>query len=399
MTDQATAKRNILVLTAAQALGAASPPIIISLGGIVGQTLSPVAALATLPVSLYNLGLAMGTIPAAMVMRRLGRRTGYLIGAAIGVLSGLVATLGIVGAAFVIFCLGTFMAGFYGAYVQSYRFAAADAATGPLKAKAISWVMIGGLAAAIIGPQLVIWTRDALPAAPFAGSFLSQAALALLALLVLMLLRAPKPAAQAADAQAGAGGRPLGQIMRTPRFILAVSAGVVSYGLMSFVMTAAPMAMVGCGFTVGEAAFGIQWHVLAMFAPSFVTGNLIARYGKERITALGLVLIAASGAVALGGLDIENFFVSLILLGVGWNFGFIGATAMITDCHTPEERGKVQGANDFLVFGTVAAASFFSGSLLTASGWEAINWMIFPIVAIVLMPLLWQAARAERVRA
>ncbi|MBE0691901.1 MAG: MFS transporter, partial [Aquamicrobium sp.] len=179
MTDQATAKRNILVLTAAQALGAASPPIIISLGGIVGQTLSPVAALATLPVSLYNLGLAMGTIPAAMVMRRLGRRTGYLIGAAIGVLSGLVATLGIVGAAFVIFCLGTFMAGFYGAYVQSYRFAAADAATGPLKAKAISWVMIGGLAAAIIGPQLVIWTRDALPAAPFAGSFLSQAALAL----------------------------------------------------------------------------------------------------------------------------------------------------------------------------------------------------------------------------
>lgn len=399
MNDQATAKRNILVLTAAQALGAASPPIIISLGGIVGQTLSPVATLATLPVSLYNLGLAMGTIPAAMVMRRLGRRTGYLIGAAIGVLSGLVATLGIVGAAFVIFCLGTFMAGFYGAYVQSYRFAAADAATGPLKAKAISWVMIGGLAAAIIGPQLVIWTRDALPAAPFAGSFLSQAALALLALPVLMLLRAPKPAAQAADAQAGAGGRPLGQIMRTPRFILAVSAGVVSYGLMSFVMTAAPMAMVGCGFTVGEAAFGIQWHVLAMFAPSFVTGNLIARYGKERITALGLVLIAASGAVALGGLDIENFFVSLILLGVGWNFGFIGATAMITDCHTPEERGKVQGANDFLVFGTVAAASFFSGSLLTASGWEAINWMIFPIVAIVLMPLLWQAARAERARA
>jgi MFS family permease len=394
MTDQTIARRNILVLTAAQALGAASPPIIISLGGIVGQTLSSVPALATLPVSLYNLGLAMGTIPAAMVMRRLGRRTGYLFGASIGVVSGLVATLGIVGATFVIFCLGTFIAGFYGAYVQSYRFAAADAATGALKAKAISWVMIGGLAAAVIGPQLVIWTRDALPAAPFAGSFLSQAALALLALPVLMLLRAPKPAASAGGAQSG--GRPLGEIMRTPRFILAVAAGVVSYGLMSFVMTAAPMAMVGCGFTVGEAAFGIQWHVLAMFAPSFFTGSLIARFGKETITALGLVLLAASSAVALSGLELGHFFGSLVLLGNGWNFGFIGATAMITDCHTPEERGKVQGANDFIVFGTVAIASFSSGSLLTASGWEAINWMVFPIVATVLVPLLWRAAVARR---
>jgi MFS family permease len=398
MTDQATAKRNILVLTAAQALGAASPPIIISLGGIVGQTLSSVPALATLPVSLYNLGLALGTIPAAMIMKRMGRRTGYLFGASIGVVSGLVATLGIVGATFLVFCLGTFVAGFYGAYVQSYRFAAADAATGALKAKAISWVMIGGLAAAVIGPQLVIWTREALPAAPFAGSFLSQAALALLALPVLMLLRAPKPAPVSAGQQAAAG-RPLGEIMRTPRFMLAVAAGVVSYGLMSFVMTAAPMAMVGCGFTVGEAAFGIQWHVLAMFAPSFFTGNLIARFGKEQITAFGLVLIAASGVVALAGLDLGNFFVSLILLGLGWNFGFIGATAMITDCHTPEERGKVQGANDFIVFGTVAVASFSSGSLFTSTGWEAINWMIFPIVGAVLVPLVWQAARKRRARA
>ena len=393
MTDQATAKRNIMVLATAQALGAASPPIIISLGGIIGQTLSSVPALATLPVSLYNLGLAMGTIPAAMIMRRMGRRTGYLIGASIGVFSGLVATLGIVGATFLIFCLGTLMAGFYGAYVQSYRFAAADAAAGPLKAKAISWVMVGGLAAAVIGPQLVIWTRDALPAAPFAGSFLSQAALALLALPVLMLLRAPRPAA---DSSAQAGGRPLGEIMRTPRFMLAVAAGVVSYGLMSFVMTASPMAMVGCGFTVGEAALGIQWHVLAMFAPSFFTGNLIARYGKEKITALGLILIATSGVVALAGLELGNFYISLILLGLGWNFGFIGATAMITDCHTPEERGKVQGANDFLVFGTVAVASFSSGSLLTSTGWEAVNWMIFPIVGAVLLPLTWQILRKGR---
>lgn len=386
MATEALARRNILVLTVAQSLGAASPPIIISLGGIVGQILSPDAALATLPVSLYSLGLAAGTIPAALVMRRFGRRGGYLLGATIGVFSGLVATLGIVWSAFAIFCLGTFIAGFYGAYVQSYRFAATDAATGALKAKAISWVMIGGLVAAVIGPQLVIWTRDAFPATPFAGSFLSQAALALLALPVLMLLRASPNASS--GARTSGGGRSLRQLLFLPRLQLAIAAGMVSYALMSFVMTAAPMAMVGCGFTVGEAALGIQWHVLAMFAPSFMTGHLMARFGKERVTALGLLLIAVSGAVALMGLELAHFWISLILLGVGWNFGFIGATAMVTDCHTPEERGKVQGLNDFVVFGTVAAASFSAGTLLTASGWDLINWLIFPSVALVLVPLL-----------
>lgn len=392
MVGEALARRNTIVLALAQSLGAAGPPIIISLGGIVGQMLSPDPTLATLPVSLYSLGVAAGTIPAALIMRRFGRRSGYLLGAAIGTFSGLVATFGIVSSAFAIFCLGTFMAGFYGSYVQSYRFAAADGLTGALKSRAISSVMIGGLAAAIIGSQLVIWTRDAFPQAPFAGSFLSQAALALLALPVLMQLRAPP---ENAPGERQSGGRPLLQILRMPRLILAIIAGVVSYALMSFVMTAAPMAMVGCGFTVGEAALGIQWHVLAMFAPSFFTGSLMARFGKERVTAVGLLLIAASGAVALMGLELAHFWISLILLGVGWNFGFIGATAMVTDCHTPEERGKVQGFNDFLVFGTVAAASFSAGTLLTASGWELINWLIFPAVAVVLVPLLLSAARRD----
>lgn len=390
MTDQNLARRNIAVLTAAQALGAASPPIIISLGGLVGQQLSEDPALVTLPVSLFNLGLALGTLPSAFVMRRYGRRPGYVFGASFGIAAGLLATLGIVSASFLIFCLGTFTAGFYAAYVQSYRFAATDAAEGPLKAKAISWVMVGGLAAAIIGPQLVIWTRDAFPAMPFAGSFLSQAVLAAMAIPVLLLLRTPRPVAGAGRQETG---RPLAQILLSPRYMLAVAAGVVSYGLMTFVMTAAPIAMVGHGHSVDHAALGIQWHVLAMFAPSFVTGYLMALFGKERVTAVGLLLIAVSGAVALGGLDLFHFWVSLILLGVGWNFGFIGATAMITDCHTPEERGKAQGANDFMVFGTVAAASFFSGTLLHASGWQTINWLIFPAVAFILVPLVWQAAR------
>jgi MFS family permease len=184
-----------------------------------------------------------------------------------------------------------------------------------------------------------------------------------------------------------------------PRFMLAVASGVVSYGLMSFVMTAAPIAMVGCGFTVGEAALGIQWHVLAMFAPSFITGHLITRFGKEKVTAGGLAFIAISGSIALSGLDLANFYVSLILLGVGWNFGFIGATAMVTECHTPEERGRAQGANDFLIFGSVAAASFFSGTLLTGAGWQTINWLIFPVIAAVLVPLLWRMSAAEKKRA
>ena len=388
MTADALARRNVRLLTIAQALGGAGPPIIISLGGLVGQALAPIPALVTLPVSVYNLGLALGTLPAAYLMRRFGRRSAYLIGAAFGAAGGLLAAAGIFAAAFLLFCLGTFIAGFYGSYVQSYRFAATEGVSGSLRAKAISSVMVGGLFAAIIGPQLVIWTRDAIPAAPFAGSFLSQVGLAVLALPVLILLRTPSVAAGSAQT----GGRPLSAILLTPRYMLAVATGVVSYGLMTFVMTASPVAMVGHGHSVDNAALGIQWHVLAMFAPSFFTGALITRFGKERVAAVGLLLIAASGAVALSGLHILHFWAALILLGVGWNFGFIGATAMIADSHAPEERGKAQGANDFMVFGVVACASFFSGNLLHASGWEAINWLIFPAVALILVPLLWRAA-------
>ncbi|MCK4206198.1 MFS transporter [Brucella pituitosa] len=395
MTDQTIARRNIFVLTAAQALGAASPPIIISLGGLVGQQLSSDPALVTLPVSLFSLGLALGTLPAAFIMRAFGRRNGYLLGAGFGMTAGLIAAFGIFTSSFIIFCLGTFIAGFYAAYVQSYRFAATDAATDALKARAISWVMVGGLIAAIIGPQLVIWTRDALPDTPYAGSFISQAALALLAIPVLLLFRSPK-AAKAANT--GDGGRSLKEILLSPRYILAVASGVVSYGLMTFVMTAAPIAMVGHGHSVDHAALGIQWHVLAMFGPSFFTGLLITRFGKERVTAVGLLIIALSAIVALSGLDLTHFWISLILLGIGWNFGFIGATAMVAECHTPEERGKAQGANDFLVFGTVACASFFAGSLLHSSGWQTINWLIFPAVALILVPLVWQSARKQRAK-
>ena len=389
MTDQSIARRNMAVLTAAQALGGASPPIVMSLGGLVGQHLAADPAWVTFPVSLFGVGLALGAPPAAFIMRRHGRRNGYLLGALFGVASGLVAAFGIFIASFWLFCIGAFTAGLYGAYVQSYRFAAADGAEGDLKAKAISWVMVGGLVAAVVGPQLVIWTRDAVPGTPYVGSFLSQAALALLVIPVLLLLRSPP-----AVVQSGAGGgRSLGQIMHVPRFILAVATGVVSYGLMAFVMTAAPVAMVNAGHSVNSAALGIQWHLLAMFAPSFFTGRLMGRFGKERVAAVGMVLIAVSAAVALSGMAVANFWLSLMIMGVGWNFSFIGATAMVTDCHTAEERGKAQGANDFFVFGATAIVSFLAGAVLNTSGWQAINWLLFPPVALILAPLLWQAAR------
>jgi MFS family permease len=385
LSGDALAKRNALVLAFAQSLGGASPAIVVSLGGLVGQTLASNKELATLPVSLLNLGLALGTIPAAMLMRRVGRRNGYVVGAGIGVFGGCLAAYGIASLSFVLFCLGTLIAGMYGSFIQSYRFAAIDAASEAFKPQAISWVMTGGLAAGIVGPQTVIWTRDVIAAAPFAGAFLGHATLALLSMMVVMLLR-PTPVVAASKA----GGRPLVEIMMQPRFIVAAVTGLVSYGLMSFLMTAAPLAMIGCGHSVGAAALGIQWHILAMFGPSFFTGRLIGRFGKGRVTAAGLVLIALSAAIGLSGISIAHFWLTLILLGVGWNFGFIGATALVTECYRPEERTKVQAANDFLVFGSVAVASFSSGKLLNAGGWDSVNWLVFPPVVIALVLLSWQ---------
>jgi len=390
------ARHNARVLTTAQALGGASPAIIVSLGGLVGQQLATNPAFVTFPISVFNLGLAIGTLPAAWVMRRHGRRFGYLFGGILGVIAGLVSAAGIYAQTFLLFCIGTLIAGFYSSYVQSYRFAAADGAPDDIKPRLISWVMLGGLFAAVIGPQTVIWTRDMIPTAPFAGSFVAQAILAVLAIPVLWRLRpmdaAPTPKTQS-NAKPVYTGRSLREIAAQPRFILAVTSGVVSYSLMSFVMTAAPIAMVGCGFSIGEAALGIQWHILSMFGPSFVTGRLIQKFGMTIVTAAGLIMLAIAAAIGLSGLGLAHFWIALVFLGVGWNFSFIGATAMVTTCHRPEEKNRVQAFNDFLVFGSVAASSFASGKLLSVAGWELINMMVFPAVAFVLLMMLWQQWR------
>ncbi len=373
------ARRNTLVLASAAAFSGAVPPIAISLGGLTGAyLLGSDKSLATLPVSAYNIGVAAGAIPAALLMRWLGRRRGFILGAAFGIAAGLIAGWTVVVGSFAGFVLGLATAGFAGAFVQQYRFAAADAGNPAFRAKAISWVLAGGVAAAVIGPQTVIFTRDLFTPIPFAGSFFAISVLAAIGMAIVAMLggeaRLPPPRSS------GAGGRRLSTIVRQPRFVVALICAIGAYSAMSLLMTAAPLAMVGCGLGTDNAALGIQWHVLAMFLPSFITGSLIARFGKEAIIAVGLALLTACALVALAGIQLMNFWAALILLGVGWNFAFIGATTMLTETYKVEERGKVQGFNDFLVFGSVAIASLSSGHLFATVGWARINWVALPIV-------------------
>jgi len=386
------ANRNLTILTFAQILGASSPPIIISFGGLVGRELIDNESLATLPVSIYQLGVAASVLPAAFLMRAWGRRNAYLLGATFGFLSGLIAATGIIIGSFWVFCLGTMLAGFYGAYVQSYRFAATDDSAPEKRSQAISIIMIGGLVAAVLGPELAKRLLNSWPGIPYAGSFLSQTALALLALPVLAFLYAPRRQIPQKK-QVIIKRRKLIEIFRLKNYLLGVAVGAVSYGLMSFLMTASPMAMHDHHHETGDAIFGIQMHILAMFGPSFYTGTLIKRYGSGMIAAVGLMLIMLAAAADLSGLQLSHFYSGLILLGVGWNFGFIGSTAMIAEHCSSEDREQIQGINDFIIFGVVALSSFFSGALLSSLGWFTINILVFPITLSVLLPLLWHEYR------
>ncbi len=385
--DDRLARRNALLLALAQAIGGAASSIVLATGPLVGyMMLEEDKSLATLPVSAMVLGTAFGTIPAGIIMRRFGRRAGFTGAALLGALSGLLASFSVFQNNFPLFALACCMGGFAGAFVQQYRFAAADTASNAFRPKAISWVLAGGVLAGIVGPQTVIATKDLFSPILFAGTYLAQAALALIAFCLLMFVKIPKPPR---ISHAQAGGRPLVQIMSQRHFIVAAACGICSYALMSLVMTAAPLAMIGCGLTETDAALGIQWHVLAMFGPSFFTGNLIVRFGKERIVSIGLALLAGCSIIALTGVELAHFWAALVLLGLGWNFGFIGATAMLTDAYRPEERNMVQAANDFLVFGFVAAASFSSGALLNVFGWSTVNILVFPFVVLCLGLLTW----------
>ncbi len=376
------ARSNVLRLAAAQALTGANAAVIIATGSIVGALLAPSASLATVPISMYVTGLAAGTLPTGAISRAYGRRVAFMIGTGCGMLTGLLGAFAILHASFALFCCATFLGGLYASVSQSYRFAAADGASAAFRPKAVSWVMAGGVFAGVLGPQLVQWTMDVWQPYLFAFSFVMQALVALIAMAVLAGVDAPKPAP--ADLH---GGRPLLEIARQPRFIAAALCGAIAYPMMNLVMTSAPLAMKMCGLSLSDSNFGIQWHIVAMYGPSFFTGALITRFGAPRIVALGLALEAAAAMVGLSGITAMHFWATLIVLGIGWNFGFVGASALVLETHRPQERNKVQAFNDFLVFGMMAVGSFSSGQLLANYGWSTVNMVVFPPVLLGLAVL------------
>ena len=393
MADDSRARSNVVRLAAAQALSGANSAVIFATGSIIGATLAPDISLATVPLSMFVVGLATGTLPTGAVSRTYGRRIAFMIGTGCGVLTGLLAAFAILRGSFVLFCCATFLGGLYGSVSQSYRFAAADGASAAYRPKAVSWVMAGGVFAGVFGPQLVQWTMDIWPPYLFAASFLAQAVVAVVAMAVLSGVDAPKPAPSDLH-----GGRPLFTIARQPRFIAAALCGVIAYPMMNLVMTSAPLAMKMCGLSVSDSNFGIQWHIVAMYGPSFCTGSLIARFGAPKIVALGLALEAVAAGIGLSGITALHFWATLIVLGVGWNFSFVGASALVLETHRPQERNKVQAFNDFLVFGTMALGSFASGQLLANYGWSAVNIVVFPPVLLGLTVLTFASFAKRRRR-
>lgn len=391
---QALQQRNIWRLCVAQALAGANSVVTYATGAIVGDMLAPAPMLATLPISIFVLGMAACILPVGAMARRHGRRAAFLAGTSAGALAGLLAMLAMVMGSFWLFCLATFFGGSYAAVVLQFRFAAADGVEPHRRPRALSLVMAGGVAAGVVGPQIVTWTMDLWPPHMFAATFLVQAAVAVLSACILTGVRLPKPTVQEI-----AGGRPLSEIARQPRFVAAVICGAVSYMLMNFLMTAAPLAMHLCGHAQKDANLGLQWHVIAMYGPSFVTGGLIARFGAGRVATAGLVLTGLAAAVGLGGVDLGHFWSTLILLGLGWNFGFLGASALVLECHRPEEKTRVQSLNDFIVFGLMAIGSFSSGGLLSAFGWNTVLWVSFvPLLLAACALAMTLASRKGQVR-
>ena len=392
------AKFNVAVLVLAQAILGSQMPMIFTIGGLAGQTLAPNPCYATLPISLIVLGSMLAANPISMIMQRYGRRIGFFVGALGGALGGAVGAYGLYLDSFEIFMIGSLLTGIYMSAQGFYRFAAADTASEAFRPKAISYVMAGGLASALIGPQLVKVTAQSM-VVPFMGTYLTIIAINVLGSALFLALNIPKPEQRSADAPIG---RSRWEIMKTPTVAVAMICAMVSYALMNLVMTSTPLAVVGCGFEQNTAADVVSAHVLAMFVPSFFTGHLIARFGTTKIVGAGLVILASAGAVALQGVNVENFFLALILLGVGWNFGFIGATTMLASAHNPEEKGIVQGMNDFFVFGGVTVASLSSGGLMNCSGgspvegWTAVNIAMVPFLTLAGGALIWFAMQKRR---
>ncbi len=384
--DDARARKNAVILAIAQALYGAVTTAVVVTAGLVGSQLASGPEWATLPMSMMIIGTATMTFPISLMMKRVGRRAGFVSCALAGVAGGLVGAYAIFGRSFGLFLVGCFLIGIYQASASYYRFAAADTASPAFRPKAISWVMTGGIAAALFGTLMVMTTVDLFAPITFAGTWFAMALLALVGAGILLAVDIPYK-----EEIGKATGRPLGVIARQPRYIVAAVTAMLAYGIMVLVMTATPVAMLGCGFTVQDSSWVIQWHALAMFVPSFFTGSLITRFGAERISAIGMVLLVGAAVAGLMGIRFENFAVGLILLGLGWNFGFIGGTTLLTTTYEAAERNKAQGLNDLLVFGTTAIASLGAGKLLAWFGWDAVNYAVFPMVVVALAMIGWLA--------
>lgn len=378
-----TTRNNIVRLAIAQALAGANSTVIYATGGIIGHALAPDKSLSTLPITILVIGMAVSTLPAGMISRHFGRRTTFLVGTGCGVIVGLIGMAAILLQSFWLFCFGTFFGGAYAAVILTFRFAATDGLEPHRRARALSAVMVGGVFAGVLGPQLINVTMNAWTSDLFAGTYVAQACVAVINAIVLFGVKLPKPTAIEIH-----GGRPLAEIARHSKFMVAVLCGVVSYMLMNLVMTAAPLAMRLNGLSAHSSNLGIQWHVISMYGPSFVTGRLITRFGPPRIILTGLLLTGCAAAVGLTGVNVMHFWLTLILLGLGWNFGFLGSSALVLECHRPEERTKVQSFNDFMVFGTMVIGSFVSGDLLANYGWDWVCLVTLPPIILAALVLL-----------
>lgn len=380
------ARRNVALLAACQAMLFTNNSTLIAINGLAGLALAPFTALATLPVTCWVLGGAIATMPASFHMKRVGRQSGLTRGTLWGIAGALICTAAIWTQNFWLLCFGTLVWGVYNAYGQYYRFAAADVASPDFKANAISLVLAGGLVGGILGPTTSRLTVDLL-APKFMGAYLSLIAFAVVTMLLLRFIRIPNPTVS----EQAASGRPLSVIAAQPKFVIAVLSGAISYGVMNFLMTSTPIAMQVCGHPYADSALVISSHVVAMFAPSFVTGGLIRRAGVLPVMFAGAVLNLASIGIALTGISVAHFWFSLVLLGVGWNFLFIGGTMLLTETYRPEERAKAQGANDQAIFIVMVISSLTSGVTVTAAGWERVNLFALPMVALVAAALVWYA--------
>ncbi|MDO9416004.1 MFS transporter [Pararhizobium sp.] len=392
----AFARRNVLLLTVAQALLGAAGPVAFAVGGVSGyQLLGPDKSLATAPLTGFNVGVALGAMLIAALSQHLGRKLSFIMGALLGIAGSGIAAVALFNENFWLFALGLCFLGLAGGFAQKIRFAAADVSPALYKPIAISWILAGGIVSAVLGPQLVILAKDFFAPVLFAGAFVALIPVFAVAIAVLafLTLRDLKPGGQAASNEPA---RPLREIVTTQRFVTGLVCGISTYALMTFMMTGAPIAMViECGFSSELATLGIQWHVLAMIAPSFFTGMLITRFGPEKIVAAGLLILMACAALAHAGITLFNFWGALILLGLGWNFGFIGSTAIIASSYRPHEADKVQGFHDIVLFTFVALASFASGKVLTSYGWNMLNTVFWP-VTIICLSLVMLLMRKER---